>query len=28
LLERDPKLKSADLINKRIRQLNVTTHFE
>jgi len=28
LLERDPKLKSAELIHKRIRQLNVTTHFE
>ena len=28
LLERDPELKTADLIKKRIKQLNVTTHFE
>lgn len=28
LLDRDPELKTADLIKKRIAQLNVTTHFE
>lgn len=28
LLERDPALQTAELLNKRIRQLNVTTHFE
>ncbi|MDO8512804.1 MAG: ATP-dependent DNA helicase RecG [bacterium] len=28
LLERDPELKTADLIKRRIGQLNVTTHFE
>jgi len=28
LLKRDPKLKSAELISRRIAQLNVTTHFE